>query len=166
MVFKHRRKHLEKGHALTEMALTLPIVLMLVMGIVDFGRMLYLYAQIANAAREGARYGSVVGLDSVPQYRDCENIRLATLGVVGLPVTPDLIDITYDDGATTLPYDCNGTLGIPVEQIQPGDRILVQVDATFEFLTPAVHAFLPKTTVSFTAARTVLVGGTLVPPDE
>jgi hypothetical protein len=163
---KYRSKDNQKGHALTEMALTLPILLLLVMGIMDFGRMVFLYAQVANAAREGARYGSVVGLDTLQQFRDCEQIRETVLGIQGLPVTPDLIDIRYDDGATALPYDCNGTTGIPAEQISPGDRILVRVDATFQFLTPGVSVFLSETQVSFTAARTILLGGTLVPPDE
>ena len=48
----------EHGVAMVEMALVLPIIIMLFLGMVDFGRALFLYNNLANAAREGARYGA------------------------------------------------------------------------------------------------------------
>lgn len=53
MHFKNR----ERGQGLVEFALVLPIFLILVLGIVDFGWALKSYITITNAAREGARYG-------------------------------------------------------------------------------------------------------------
>jgi len=52
--FKH-----EKAQALVEMALILPILLLLLVGICEFGRILGAYMLINNLARDGARYGVV-----------------------------------------------------------------------------------------------------------
>ena len=48
----------EEGSAMVESALTIGILLLLLLGIFDLGRMMYIYADISEAAREGARYGS------------------------------------------------------------------------------------------------------------
>ena len=48
----------ERGASLIETALVLPLLLLLVGGIVDFGFAFNNYITITNAAREGARYAS------------------------------------------------------------------------------------------------------------
>lgn len=160
-----------KGQSLVEMALVLPILLLLFMGIMDFGRMLFLYAQLANAAREGARYGAVVGVydedaGELPQFQDCAAIRQTINSRFGLELTiPDEdINIIYDDGVTPLGFNCNGVSGPSVEQVVIGTRIVVEVESEFSFITPLVSSFVPSIPVSFTAARTIIVGGTEVPP--
>jgi hypothetical protein len=47
----------QKGAALVEFAIVLPILLVLVFGIIEFGFLLYNKAVITNASREGAREG-------------------------------------------------------------------------------------------------------------
>ena len=47
------------GQELIEYAITLPIFLILVLGIVDLGRAVYYYSAMNNVVREGARYGSI-----------------------------------------------------------------------------------------------------------
>ena len=47
----------ERGQAVIEMALTLPLLLLIVLGIFDFGLMFQKYEVVTNAAREGARVG-------------------------------------------------------------------------------------------------------------
>jgi hypothetical protein len=47
------------GQALTEFALVLPLVVMLVFGTIDFGRAVYLYNGVSQAAREIARASSI-----------------------------------------------------------------------------------------------------------
>jgi Flp pilus assembly protein TadG len=49
----------ERGAELVEFALVLPLVLVLVMGIFDFGLAFQRYEVITNAAREGARLGTL-----------------------------------------------------------------------------------------------------------
>ena len=50
----------QKGQALIEFALVLPVLLVILLGIVEFGLILYNQHVITNASREGARYGIVV----------------------------------------------------------------------------------------------------------
>jgi len=52
--------HGESGQGLVEFAILLPVLIVLVMGIVEFGLILFNQQVITNASREGARYGIVV----------------------------------------------------------------------------------------------------------
>lgn len=52
-----------KGQSFVEFALILPILLIIVMGIIEFGLMFNAYLTISNASREAARYGSLGGSD-------------------------------------------------------------------------------------------------------
>ena len=54
-----KRLKLQAGSNLVEFALVLPLLLVLMFGIVDFGLALFDKAVITNAAREGARTGVV-----------------------------------------------------------------------------------------------------------
>lgn len=49
----------EDGAAMVEMAFVLPIFLLLVWGVIDFGRLLFTANSMATAVREGARYAAV-----------------------------------------------------------------------------------------------------------
>lgn len=57
----------ETGQALTEMALVLPLLLLLVFGVTEMGRVGYAYITVNNAARAGARVASVGGDDQAIQ---------------------------------------------------------------------------------------------------
>ena len=48
-----------RGQSLVEFALVLPIFLFLLFAVIDGGRYVYLNSSLSNAAREGARLGSV-----------------------------------------------------------------------------------------------------------
>jgi Flp pilus assembly protein TadG len=47
----------ECGSSLVEFAMVLPLLLLLVLGAIDFGRAYYLSIEVANAARAGVQYG-------------------------------------------------------------------------------------------------------------
>jgi Flp pilus assembly protein TadG len=51
----------ERGSALVELALVLPLLLVVIAGIVDFGFAFQRFEVVANAAREGARLGTKQG---------------------------------------------------------------------------------------------------------
>lgn len=48
----------ERGQALVEFSLVLTLLLVLIFGLVDFGRAYICYVEVTNAAREGARLGA------------------------------------------------------------------------------------------------------------
>ena len=54
-----RQLRRERGQDLIEFALVLPILALLMFGIIEFGIVMFSYNTIGDAAREGARYGSV-----------------------------------------------------------------------------------------------------------
>jgi hypothetical protein len=54
-----RRAERRKGQTLVEFALVLPIFLLMLFGVIDGGRYVFVNSTLSNAAREGARLGSV-----------------------------------------------------------------------------------------------------------
>ena len=64
-----RRLHRERGAELIEMAMVTPILLMIMAGIFDFGMLFRSWEVVTNAAREGARVGTL------PSY-SAEDVRL------------------------------------------------------------------------------------------
>jgi Flp pilus assembly protein TadG len=54
----HRLSYSRKGQALVETALLLPLLMLLVMGSADLGRVFYYSIGVTNAAREAARQGT------------------------------------------------------------------------------------------------------------
>ena len=67
-MFNHFRKD-QRGQAMVELALILPILLLLIMGIIEIGRMYNAYLVIDHATREGARAGSLGATDSEIEYK-------------------------------------------------------------------------------------------------
>jgi Flp pilus assembly protein TadG len=54
-----RRTNRPKGQALVEFALVLPLFLLLVFGLIDMGRLVYMNSTISQAAREATRVAAV-----------------------------------------------------------------------------------------------------------
>lgn len=75
------------GQTLVEFALVLMILLLVILGTVDFARLFFTWASMANAAREGVRFGTVHPTQwTAGDAADPDNIEyrtrrlLATLG--------------------------------------------------------------------------------------
>lgn len=52
------KSHTFRGQSLVEFALLLPLLMLILLGILDLGRITASYVILENAAREGARYGA------------------------------------------------------------------------------------------------------------
>lgn len=52
------------GQAVVELACVLPLILIIVLGLIDFGVLFYNHAMVTNASREGARAGIVFQADT------------------------------------------------------------------------------------------------------
>ncbi len=57
-------KRSRKGQSMVEFALVLPILIVLLVGIFEFGQIFNVYLQINHASREGARTGALLGTDT------------------------------------------------------------------------------------------------------
>lgn len=63
MQVREVRRRADRGAAAVETALVLPLLLMVVFAMIDFGRMLNTQIRVTEAAREGARAFTLVGSD-------------------------------------------------------------------------------------------------------
>lgn len=59
-----RKRDRSRGQGLVEFALVFPVLAVLIFGIIDFGRAIFIYSVVQDAAREGARYAIVHGSQS------------------------------------------------------------------------------------------------------
>ena len=75
-------KKSQAGQAMVEMALVLPILVVLVGGILDFGWLFYNKIALNNAAREGARY-AVIHYTTSPEWKN-DTITLMNSSYVGV----------------------------------------------------------------------------------
>lgn len=139
---KLRRKvHNEKGVAAIEFAIVLPVLLLLLIGIVEFSLLLYDKAMITNASREGARAGIVYDAidtndDGVPDFlhppasviETTINTYLQNFLISFDPESPDIHINRYPDSTLT-----PGTeLGYGAEE--SGDFLKVEIDYQYGFL--------------------------------
>ena len=53
-----KRRPLDRGQDLVEFVIILPVLLLILLGVVDLGRLFFAAITMTNAAREGARYGT------------------------------------------------------------------------------------------------------------
>ena len=76
-------KSSERGAYLVELAILLPLLLLMVMGTVEIGLLFYNKQVVTNSSREGARYGSVAAAtvdDIKGAVQSYCNDRLITFG--------------------------------------------------------------------------------------
>jgi hypothetical protein len=162
-----------KAQAMVEFAIVLPILLLLLYGILEAGRLLFIYSTVVTASRQAVRYGSATGqgevTDTVPRYQDCAGIRLAAQRVDYLnAINDDDIMIQYDTGpGTTATTFCGGSPLPPSDTtFAPSDnnnsRLLVTIDGDYLPIVPRIVGFLQRADannkpIKAQSARTVLV---------
>ena len=98
-----------KGQGAVEFALVAPVLFLIVFGMIEVGRLLFIYGAVTNAAREAARYGSATGVDTnatdgvdIMRYNDCAGIRSAAMnmGFLANLQSTDVV-IEFDTGPNT-----------------------------------------------------------------
>ena len=142
-----RRYPRESGAELVEMAVVLPLLLLLIAGIVDFAFLLQSFEVVTNAAREGARIGVLPGYNYGCSTCDVENRVAQYVSSAGLTGTP-----TTTVTPTTI-TPAGG--GAPFPAIQ----VSVSYGYRFLFIGPVV-SLLGKsfvTTKTFTATSVMRV---------
>lgn len=102
----------ERGASAVEFALLLPLLMMILFGIIEFGLAFYQQAILTNASREGARLGIVQSVPAITTEQINERIDtyLSNAGITPSKVTPRIITpgVVTGDNVTvnlTLPYD-------------------------------------------------------------
>ena len=123
-----KRIHSEKGAALIEAAITVPIILLISVGIFEFGRAYQTWQVLTNAAREGARMAVIEG------STDTEVRKRVTdyLTAGGLKTLADSNIVVKRDFALTA--------------TSSGSRIQVNYPFEFIVLNPVVRLIAPADT--------------------
>jgi len=145
-----------KAQGMLEFALILPVLLLVVMGMVEFGRMLLIYSSVATASREAVRYGSAAGNipAGTPRYLDCAGMRAAAKRMGSLVGIQDSdIVIQYDHGPGTSVF-ASCPASSPDDITGGVDRVVVQVSVVYAPLVPL--APIPTFTIASQSARTVI----------
>ncbi len=71
-----QKNHALRAQAIVELMLALPVLLMLLYGIIEVGRLIFIFSSVANASRQAVRYGAASGeINDVAFYQDCDGIR-------------------------------------------------------------------------------------------
>ena len=161
------------AQAMVEFAIALPILLMLLYGILEAGRLLFIYSTIVTASRQAVRYGSAtgVGTGGVLRYQDCAGIRAAAQRADFLNSFDDSDILIYHDdgpdpsnpgaGLNKVPY-CTGAVDTGFNPTN-SNRLIVEINGDFFPLVPSLVPFLERSASSASgpiigeSARSILV---------
>lgn len=139
--WKFSRPRAQRGQAIVELALIVPIVLFLLLIAIDFGRLFFTYIQLENAAREAAAYAAGNPTDSAPgggiwtaaqleknsQGQGGEGAINVTVSCAAGPVGSPL--------PSPSPIACAAAPG----GAGPGNTVTVAVSEPFDFITPFIQ---------------------------
>ncbi len=116
-----------RGTAFIEFGLLAPVFFIVTIGIVDFGRMMWLSNTVEHAATEGARYAAVRGSNK-PTVATTQTITDFVEGQAELIPPGDMnIDVSW----------------IPANNNNAGSSVTIQVTYNFEYLLVGFLGFDP-----------------------
>jgi Flp pilus assembly protein TadG len=172
----HRIARARLGQALVESALVFPVLMLLVLGSADLGRIFYYSIAITNAAREGARYGTYydptnpgspnASAANVPIYAAVQAEMPAGISVTqpyppGNPSacpTQPYADFSYPTQPNTAAVYVCFNENYVLTSGTPGQTIRVVVLFNFTPVTPMVASFA-SSSVHMEATSTMVVQG-------
>jgi Flp pilus assembly protein TadG len=137
----------QRGQALVELALVTPILLLLLLGALDLGRLFYAQITVTNAAREGAMVAALTP-GSFSAGAACN----ATSNAVTCAATREgqggFVTVEPADVAMTCDPSCAK---------QYGNEVTVTVTGHFQLITPILWAFTGGQDVTFERSATAAV---------
>jgi Flp pilus assembly protein TadG len=107
----------QRGAAAVEFALVLPILILILFGIINFGIVLAQKASLANAVRIGARYGSVNAYATTHSCQSVVDKVRASAGTIGIGATNNTqigvtVSVLKPDGTTWPSLGCSAAVGV------------------------------------------------------
>jgi hypothetical protein len=130
----------KNGQSMVELALLLPLLILISVVTIDMGRGIYYYSALYNAAREGARYGIVNqqpdNLSPVDQQCILDAARHLAIGL-------DQEQITFSSGSPSI----------------NGNFLTVELEYPFQLVTPIAGIFTGQSdfTITLRSASTMLI---------
>lgn len=115
-----RRRHRERGSAITELALLVGLICLIAVGVFEFGRVFHTYLSVVNAAREGAR----AAMDGTQTDAQLQTIASSAASPVSVSVS-----VTHSGAQTTVSVSSNFTSSVPLVSSIWGGGALVMTRA-------------------------------------
>ena len=120
----------QKGQSLVEFALVLPLLVLLLFGIIDFGRIFHAYLTLDHAGREAARIASIGKNDT--------DVRQAAVDdAVSIGLTEGRVDVSPTGTRTS------------------GTKVSITITYPIDFLTPVIGEIVGSITLSDTTVMRV-----------
>ena len=132
-----------RGQALVELALVTPILLLLLLGAIDLGRLFYAQITVANAAREGAMIAAS-NPTSFTAGAPCSAGNRVMCAATG-EATGSFVTVAPADVALACDPNC---------ATSNGNRVTVTVTGHFQVLTPIIWVFTGGPNVTFNQSAT------------
>jgi Flp pilus assembly protein TadG len=123
-ILERSREEAERGQSLLELAILLPVLLIILLGILDVGRLYMTMVAIHDAAAEGASYAA-----SYPSRTSQIQQRAAESSTALTTIDPAMVVITYGGSQSS------------------GQPITVTVNYDYDLLTPLLSAIVPSGTL-------------------
>lgn len=139
----------EKGQALIEFALTMPLLLLILLGIMDISRIFFAYSEASNSLRRALRFAEVLGVPGeTPPYLDCAGMQ--TTAQENVFAKDQSIRIRYLKASDlTVGYTC---ANVQDDLLENGDILTINLTAVVE------PVFLPfgDLEINFRGQRTIV----------
>ena len=171
---KHDLSPKNRAQAMVEFSLVLPILLLLIYGLLEVGRLIFIYSSVVSAARQAVRYGATTGIlpgqietdpNALRRYNDCAGMRESArrMGFIEAIADTD-IEVWNDkgEGVSQVSYCTPGSATDTSFTPSTGNisRIRVEVKSQYSPIVPLVP--LGSFEISSVSARTVLVSVPIV----
>jgi Flp pilus assembly protein TadG len=159
-------KRVERGQSLVEFGLIVPIIVLLMIGLFDLGRIVFINNSLSDGARHGARHAATDPADAGYCGKIDDAVRSAIRGQ-DLTTYTVIYTTVSNEGIETGDYvlcqdgvDGPDKGSLPITA-RPGDRIEVVLQAGVGLATPFVAAATGQSTFDLRADSTMQV--TFVP---
>jgi hypothetical protein len=130
-----RRLRSERGAELIEFALVFPVLLLVVLGIVDFGFLFQRMEVVTNAAREGARMAVLPSYTETDvRARVCAYMQTGGVPTTSCPTGNPIVTVSGFTAPFTIPLPSGGT---PMT----GKRVEVVYTHNYLFIGPMTSWF-------------------------
>ena len=148
---KPNRLAREQAQSLVELAITLPILILLLLGTVDFGMAIFSYAIIRDAAQEGALYGSFnpdnkAEIENRARYISPQGEDLIFSSPVDL-TNRELVQVEVK----SIGDSCQGTTGGKANSLR------VRVRFYYPILMPFIGSIIGTDTIALTGSATNVI---------
>jgi Flp pilus assembly protein TadG len=131
----------EKGQSLLEFALVVPVLLIILAGLLDLGRLYYIYVALTDAAAEGAAYAAIHPDDSTE------------IEARAVAASRGYVELETGQVAVECPA-CPGPAS--------GDTLTVTVSFSFTLATPFMNVIVPDGVLPLRAiACETVIGGAM-----